>query len=146
MTDIAVTTVSQQAEDRSWDLTPPHREMRDPRGLALDPTLFDATTHYPNGYIPSGTIVAIKTTGGKVGPYLDSLSNGQQTAIGVLVHSVQVKKPDGTLKGFIGVAVMVAGMVKKSNLPFTVGTAPLGGYIDAAGQADLPLIFRAADN
>lgn len=143
MTDIAVTTVSQQAEDRSWDLTPPHGEFREPLPPALDPSLFDATQHYPNGFIPAGTIVAIKTSGGKIGPYLNSLSNGLEVAKGVLVASVQVKKPDGSLKGLVGCSYMVHGVVSVAKLPFT-SAATLGGFIDATGKTDLPLIYWAA--
>lgn len=140
MTDIGLTTVSEQAEDLSWNLTPPHGEFR---GYAtLDTSLFNAS-HYPNGFIPAGTVLAIKTTGGKAAPYLDSLSDGTQTAVGILSASVQVKNPDGSLKSLLGVAYMTHGKVSVARLPWT-SAQTAGGFIDAAGKVDLPRIEFAA--
>lgn len=138
MTDIGITTVNEQAEDLSWNRTPPHGEFR---GFGtLDVSLFTLAQHAVNGFIPAGTILGIKTTGGKIGPYLDAAADGTQTAVGILSASVQVKNPDGTSKTLIGVAYMKHGVVSIARLPFTSGTAAAGGYIDANGQADLARI------
>lgn len=140
MTDIVVSTTNVQAEDRSWDLTPPHGEFR--QQVVLDVSLFNAS-HYVNGYIPAGTIIGIKTTGGKGAPYLDSLSDGTNIAKGILVASVQVKRLDGTTRTLVGAALMVHGMVSVAALPWT-SAQTAGGFIDAAGKVDLPMIYFAA--
>lgn len=142
MTDISLSTLSEQVENLSWNLTPPHGEFRG-QGT-LDVSLFNAAQHYPNGFIPSGCIVAVKTSGGKIGPYLDSLSNGQEVAVGILSASIQVLNASGTAKTLIGVAFMTHGRVSIAALPFLVGTQALGGYYDAAAKADLARIEFAA--
>lgn len=143
MTDIAVYTTSVQAENLSWDLSNP--------GVAyvesgtLDLTAFNAGQHYPNGYIPSGTVLGKITASGKLGPYLDTAVDGRTTAVGYLQASVPVTLPNGTVKTVSGCAVLRAfGVVSVAKLPFTSGTAALGGYIDANGQTDLAKIFHAA--
>lgn len=146
MTDIAVYSTAFQAENLSWDLTPTPDQALVLNGT-LDVSLFTAAQHYPNGFIPSGTILGIKTSGGKLGPYLDSLSNGLQTAVGILRASIRVTPvyPGGGTAGLVGAAYMVAfGAVSVSKLPFTSGTAAAGGFIDANGQADLKNIYFAA--
>jgi hypothetical protein len=55
MTDIGVYTTALQAEDLSWDLSNPGVPYVE--GGTLDITLFTQAQHYPNGYIPSGTVL-----------------------------------------------------------------------------------------
>lgn len=142
MTEIAGITLSEQIEDLSWDLTPPHGGFV--QQATLDVSLWTQAQHFPNGYIPSGAIVGIKTTGGKAAPYLDANADGTQAAVGILRHSVQVVNPNGSLKTLIGVALLVHGIVSVARLPFVVGNAAAGGYIDANGKTDLKLIYFAA--
>lgn len=142
MTDISVFVQPFQAEDLSWDLTPPDGGFIQ-QGV-IDVSLFTAAQHYANGYIPSGTILGIKTTGGKLGPYLDAAADGTQTAVGILRASIQVVQPTGVAKTLIGAAYLVHGIVSVARLPFLVGTQPLGGYIDAAAKTDLKLVYFAA--
>lgn len=143
MTDIGVYTTQVQAEDLSWDLSNPGVPYVE--GGTLDITLFTAAQHYPNGYIPAGTVLGKKTSGGLLGPYLDSLSNGQETAVGILRGSIQVLQPNGTAKAKVGCAVLKAfGVVSVARLPFTSTNAAAGGYIDANGKADLTKLHFAA--
>lgn len=143
MTDISVFSQPFQAEDLSWDLSSPAVPYVE--SGTLDVSLFNQAQHFANGYIPSGTVLAKKTSTGLLGPYLDSLANGQEVAVGVLRASIQVVQPTGALKTKIGVAVLKAfGVVKESRLPFTSGTAALGGYIDANGKTDLKNLFFTA--
>lgn len=142
MTDIGITSLSEQVEDRSWDLTPSHGEFRG-QGT-LDVSLFTKAQHFANGFIPSGTILGKKTSGGKLGPYLNAASDGTEVAVGILAASIQVVNPDGTNKTLLGVGYMTHGKVSVARLPFVVGTAAAGGYIDAAGQVDLARIEFAA--
>lgn len=143
MTDISVFTQQVLAENLSWYLGTPGDGFV--QSDTLDVSLFDATTMYPNGFLPSGLILGRKTSGGLLGPYLDAAADGRQTAVGILMASVQVLQPNGVAKTKLGVGVLKAyAPISVSKLPFVVGTQPLGGYIDAAGKADLPLIYFAA--
>ena len=142
MTDIGVYTQPFQAENLSWDLSRPDVPFVD--SGTLDVSLFTAAQHFPNGYIPSGTVLGKVTASGLLGPYLDAATDGRQTAVGVLRASIQVLNPNGTAKSKVGCPVLKAfGVVKTSALPLTSGTAAGGGYIDANGQADLPRLHFA---
>lgn len=141
MTDISVFSRAFQAENRSWDLTPPGGAFD--LGGTLSVAAFDATTMYPNGYLPSGTILAKITASGLWGPYLDAAGDGRTAAIGILSASVQMTSLSGALVK-VGCNAIVHGKVSVAKLPFVVANQPLGGYIDANGQANLPLIYFAA--
>ena len=143
MTDISVFTQTFQGENLSWDLSSPGVPYVE--SGTIDVSLFNAAQHYPNGFIPSGTVLGKVTATGSLGPYLDAAGDGRTTAVGILRASVQVLQPTGVAKTKIGVAVLRAfGVISVSKLPFTSGTAALGGYIDANGQADLTRLFFAA--
>lgn len=145
MTDIGVFTQNFQAENLAWDLTPPHGGFDQQGTLAI--AAFTQAQHFANGYIPSGTVLALGTAStysGFLVPYLDAGSNGAATAVGILKASVQVVQINGVLKAKVGCAYRVHGVVSKSKLPFTSSSAAAGGYLDADAQADLPLIYFAA--
>lgn len=147
MTDISVFTQQVQGEDLSWDLTPDEDQAFVPGGT-IDVSLFTQAQHFPNGYIPSGTVLGKVTATGLLGPYLDTATDGRQTAVGILRASVQVVRyGTGALKTKVGVAVMKAfGVVDTTKLPFTSTNAANGGFLDANGQADLPRIHFTAGN
>lgn len=143
MTDITVYTNQLLAENLSWDLSAPGVPYAE--SDVIDVSLFTQAQHYVNGFIPSGTVLGRKTSGGLLGPYLDAASDGTQTAVGILRASIQVITPQGVAKTKVGVAVLKAfGVVSVAKLPFTSSNAALGGYIDANGKADLPKIHFAA--
>jgi hypothetical protein len=146
MTDITVFTQSLGAEDLSWDLTPDRDQAYIEGGtidLVTDTALWNAAQHWPKGFIPSGTVLALRS--GRYVPYLNSAADAQNVAAGVLRASVQVVQLNGQLKTKIGVAVMKAfGVISQARLPFTSSTAAAGGYIDATGITDLPRIHFAA--
>jgi hypothetical protein len=126
MTEISVTTTGYQAEKRSWLLGPHGTGPGDNRGITLDASLFTAGTHYPNGYIPSGTVISPAG-----GPY-----SGTGAVAGILFSSVRVSS--ATAK--IGAALVQHGFVNTNKLPFSTGTGSLG----AGGAAALPLIVFTA--
>ncbi len=137
MTDIAVTSTTYQPTDRPWLLW----EADGTYGSVARTTgtinfaLFTANTHYPNGYIASGTVVGKVTTGGRIGPYDDAASDGRQTAVGFLFNDVKVPADTATK---VQVAIVDAfAAVSQSRLPTNHG-------LDAAGIADLPLIKARA--
>ncbi|WP_195166892.1 head decoration protein [Mycobacteroides abscessus] len=131
-TDISVRSSSYQVEDRSWlvgthgvDITP---------GITLDITKFTKATHFPNGYIPSGTAVAKVTATGLYGPYDNTANDGREVNAGLLFSSVRaVDTNTGNTLAKVGGARFVHGAVNTAKLPANSG-------VDANGKADLPLI------
>lgn len=126
MTEISVVTTGYQAEKRSWLLGPHGTDPGSNRGITLDASLFTAATHFPNGYLPSGT--AISPAGG---PY-----SGTGACAGLLFSSVKFT----TATSKVGGALLNHGYVNTSKLPFSSGTGSLG----AGGAAALPLITFTA--
>lgn len=148
MTDFTVSPVTiVVAENLEWDITPPHGRLVIPGTLAV--ASLTAAQHYPDGFVKSGLVLSLASAGtysGQLVPYLNAAVAGQgDVATGVLVASVPVTRViGGSNRAKIGVALMVRGAVSQSKLPYTVGNAAAGGYIDAAGKADLPLIYWGA--
>lgn len=141
MTDFAVSPAQAFTfENLEWDYTPQHG------GFVLAGTLDVASLtsgqHYANGYVASGLVLAKRTSDGLLVPYLDaSATAGVNVAFGILRASVPVTRlVGGGNRTKIGVAVLRHGIVATNKLPFTVGNAAAGGYLDANGQADLKLI------
>lgn len=90
--------------------------------------------HYPNGFIPSGTVIGKVTSGGLFGPYDDSASDGRQTAYGITYGDVRAIRQNGTTATKVGTgAVVYDAVIASSKLPFQAGP----GSIDANGKADL---------
>lgn len=129
-TDISMQTTSYQVGDRRWLLSEPDVKLN----VTLDPSKFTEGTHYPNGYLPSGTVVGIVTSGGLAGPYNDAASDGTQTAYGITYGDARFVRQDGTTATKVGISVVVYdAIVSAGKLPFQSGT----GSIDANGKADL---------
>lgn len=138
MTDIAVTTTAYQVEKRSWLIPQPGAIGHGySRSGTLDVSAFTAGTHYPNGYIPSGTVLGRITATGLLGPYDNAATDGRQTAAGLLYAATKVPNPADTTVD-VGCAYVAAfAVVRPSRLPFQAGV----GSLDAAGRADLPTIY-----
>lgn len=126
MTEISVTTTGYQAEKRSWLLSQHGTGPGTNPGITVDASLFTAATHFPNGYLPSGTVLSPAG-----GPYSGTGATG-----GILFGSLRISSPTAKVGG----AVVVHGFVKTSRLPFQSGTGSLG----AGGAAALPLIHFTA--
>lgn len=143
MTDISVYTQQFPTENLSWDLS--SLEVPYVGGGTLDVSTFNQAQHFPNGFIPSGTVLGKVTATGFLAPYLGTATNGSQTAVGILRGSVSAIQLNGTLKAKVGVAVLEAwGVVSVARLPFTASNAAAGGYVDAAAETALPHIHFAA--
>lgn len=142
MTDISVVSTAYQVEKRSWYLGTADIPGFTIGGV-LDVSAFTAATHYPNGYLLSGIVLGKITTGGLYGPYDDAAADGRQTAVGFLFSSLKVPNLADLTKD-VGAAILTAfAPVSLAKLPIANG-ATGKGYIDAAGQADLKLIYFAA--
>lgn len=129
--DISVHSTSYQVDNRQWlvgthgvDVTP---------GLTLDISKFTKSTHYPNGFIPSGTALGKVTTSGLYGPYDNTASDGREVCAGLLFSFCRAVDQQGNTNSKVGGARFVHGVVNAAKLPANSG-------IDTAGKADLPLI------
>jgi hypothetical protein len=129
--DITVRSSSWQVDNREWaigthghDLTP---------SVTLDVSKFTKATHFPNGYIPSGTLLGKVTATGLYGPYVEGAGDGREVARGVLFSFLRAIDQQGNTLAKVGGAILVHGAVKESKLPTNSG-------VDTAGKADLPLI------
>lgn len=87
---------------------------------------FVANTHYPAGFIPSGTPLGKVTASGKYGLYDDTASDGRQTLVGLLLTSQKVGTGDIVAPLYTG-----PGRVNSNALPFAVDAA---GKTDATGR------------
>lgn len=145
MTDFALSpSYAFTYENLEWDLTPPDGGFV--VSGTVDVTALTAAQHYANGFLPSGTVLAKRTSDGLLVPYLDaSATAGVNVAYGLTRASVPITRlQGGAARAKIGVALLVHGVVSASKLPFTSGNAAAGGYIDANGQSDLKLVYFAA--
>jgi hypothetical protein len=144
MTSLSVETTSYQVEKRSWLLGMHGTDPGTTPTVTLDVSTFTAGTHYPNGYIPSGTVLGTVTAGSTggvwmVGPYDNAAVDGRGTAVGILLNSVKVPNTADTTKD-VASAMLVHGFVDPNKLPFSGATV---GALDTAGRTDLPMIHFA---
>lgn len=126
MTDISVSKANYQTEKLSWLLDRGGWEWD---SVTLDISTFTAATHYPNGFVPSGTNLAKITATGLYGPYDDTAVDGRAVLSGHLGASTKVPNPADTTKD-AGAPLLFSGVVKSSKLPVAVDTA---GQADVAG-------------
>jgi hypothetical protein len=96
--------------DQSW--LGSTRGVTTARTETVDPTAFTAGTHYPNGYLPSGTAVA--KVGGYLVPY--DKTEATTTGAGVLAGFIVTDQPVvGTAK--FAVPLLDTGRVKSAKVP-----------------------------
>lgn len=112
------------SENRAW-LGSQHGTESN-RSITLDAAAFTAATHYPEGFIPSGTVLAVITDSGFYGPYDPEAIDGRDTAAGHLFNSTPVRAGATT----IGAPLLDHGAVVESKLPANSG-------LDATAKADL---------
>lgn len=113
-------------EDRSW-LGSAHGTAAT-RTITLDPELFTANTHYPNGFIPSGLVLGeVTARPGVFGPYDDAAEDGRAVAAGHLFNSTPIRSGQTTE---VGAPLMEHGFVRVSKLPS-------GHGLDSAARTDL---------
>lgn len=146
MTDISVTRTDHQSENRAWYLGTPAIPGH-VRSATLDIASFTEASHYPNGFVPSGIVLAFDSVSGLAVPYDDAFDadpataaqegQGHDVAAGLLFASAAV--PASGANPGVGMLVAFAA-VDPDKLPIAAGTAG-GGFLDAAGQTDLSLIY-----
>lgn len=127
--DISVQpTETWTAENRSWLASRDGTAFT--QSITLKTSLFTANTHYPAGYVLSGTVLGKVTASGLYGPYNDGASDGREVAAGFLFSATKMRAsgPD------VGAALHWRGAIKESKLPANSG-------IDAAAKVDLAAKF-----
>lgn len=112
-------------EDRSWSAS--ETGTNDCKAGQLDRATLLAI--YTDGIVKSGTVLGIITSTGKYGPYLDSATDGRQTAVGFLYDTLDISSTTAIHMA----PIQWHGAVYKSKLPKQSGA----GSLDAAGIADL---------
>lgn len=135
-TDISIKKVELQVEKRAWLLSEHGTEPGTTPSITIDVSKFTPATHFPNGYLPSGTVLGKVTVGGLYGPYDNTATDGREVADCILFSSLTIAS--GSTK--VGGAGLVHGFVNTSKLPFQAGA----GSLDAAGRVDLNLIRFSA--
>jgi hypothetical protein len=131
MTSLNVSTTGIQAENRAWLRGPHGTEPGANPNVTLDISKFAGL--YPNGFIPSGTLLAKLTTGGKYGPYDTAATDGTEVAKGFLFGSLTVE-PGATV---VAGGLLNHGYVNETKLPFQTGK----GSVDADAKAALTHII-----
>lgn len=122
-TDISMQTTTYQVGNRRWLLADPDFKAN----VTLDISKFTAGTHYPNGYIPSGTVIGKITASGLFGPYDAAASDGTQTAYGITYGDVRAIRQNGTTASQVGTgAVVYDAAVSVGKLPFATGSGTKG--------------------
>lgn len=106
------------AGDQSW-LGSAHG-IHNARTETIDISAFTANTHYPNGYIPSGTPVAIVS--GLAVPY--DVTVGTTTGAGILAGFVLTDQPVVGTTDF-GAPVLDHGRVNTAKVPFASFVKPI---------------------
>lgn len=138
MTDISVTTTAHQAEKRGWLWGEHGTEPGSTPSITLDFSLFTAGTHYPNGFLPSGTVLGKVTASGFYGPFDSAATDGRQLAAGAGLLFGSLKAPTAP-NTRVGGALYVHGFVDPVRCPFQTGA----GGVTAAAKTALPLIYWA---
>lgn len=121
--------------DQSW-IGDPNMVYKS-RSEILSVAAFTAGTHYPNGYLPSGTPVAL--VAGVLVPY--DKTEATTTNAGVLAGHILTDQPVVGAANF-GVPVIDSGRVKVSKVPYNPGTAGVFAKpIAPLKTADITIIF-----
>jgi hypothetical protein len=126
--DLSVRTDAIGADDQSWMGS--RHGTNNARTVTLAKAAFTGATHYPQGFIRSGTPLGKYASGpntGLYGPYTSGATDGTQTLAGFLLTPQSVT----TGTGNIVAPLMDHGRVVDAKLPIAVDTA---GKTSAAGR------------
>lgn len=127
MTFIGVEKTDYTSENRAWLAGPHGTEPGTTPGVTLDLTKFSDVKFAD--VIKSGCVLGKVTATGKFGPYEAGASDGRETAVGLLMNTVNRKAG----RTYEGNARVIHAFVNESRLPYTSGV----GALDADGKADL---------
>lgn len=122
--DLNITTETFDQDDQTWLGSAHGTSMGRP--VTLDVSAFTEGTHFPDGYMPSGTPVGEITASGLYGPYDDAAVDGTETLVGFTLTAVKV-----TGDNDVQAALFEHGRVVEANLPIAIDAA---ARADVAGQ------------
>lgn len=118
-------------ENRAWLQSQHGADAGANPSVTLDVAAFTKATHYPDGFVPSGTVLGKIAGTGRYGPYDNAATDGRGVAAGFLYGSLVV---DGLAK--VGGALVVHGFVDAARLPANSG-------LDANARTDLSHVIFA---
>lgn len=124
--DLSVKTETFGDDDQRWVGSAHGVDMA--RSITLDTSAFTAATHYPDGYIRSGTPLGRVTATGLYGPYTPAAADGTDVLAGFLLTPV---KPGASATTDVGGALFEHGRVVEANLPIAIDA---NGKTDVAGR------------
>lgn len=124
--NLSVTTETFGQDNQSWLGASHGTDLG--RSITLDSSAFTAGTHYPNGYLRSGTPLGKITATGLYGPYNNAASDGTEVLAGFLLTPIVPGSPTTV---DVGGALFEHGRVVEANLPIAVDSA---GKADVAGR------------
>lgn len=128
-------------EDQSW-LKSKHGTQEMYPGT-LDQSLF-LNAQFPNGLVPSGTILAKITAGGLYAPYLEGQATGQEVPIGVLFTTVDLTGGQlGQANANVPASILWHGALIAAKLPKQSGAGSLQTMLAAASTVIGATNFRA---
>ena len=120
--DLSVSSETWGGDDQSWLGASHGQDMG--RSVTFDTSAFTEATHYPDGYLRSGTPVGEITATGLYAPYNAAGADGTETLVGFVLTPVKMTSGGADVGG----AVFEHGRVVEANRPIA---------IDAAGKADV---------
>jgi hypothetical protein len=118
--DLTVRTDVIGTDDQSWMGS--RHGTNNARTVTLAKAAFTSGTHYPQGFLRSGTPLAKYTSGantGLYGPYTPGATDGTQTFVGHLLTPCSVTTGAGNLIA----PLMDHGRVIEAKLPIAIDTA-----------------------
>ncbi len=138
MTEFSVQNFTTQIDSRHWLWGPHGTDPGSTPSGTLDVSTLTQATHFPDGYVKSGLVLARNTVSLKFEAYKPAGTNGTDVAVGILYGWAKIPNLLDLTKD-VGIAMLVHGMVIPSRLPIAAGAAG-GGFLDADARTDLKLI------
>lgn len=119
------------AGDQTW--LGSDKDLFNARSGNLDISAFTANTHYPDGYIKSGTpvgrITAAGATAGKYVPHNSAATNGSEVHVGFVLTD---QPTDGVED--INVPILDSGKIKLDNLPIAMDADDVSPHFILVGE------------
>jgi hypothetical protein len=130
--DNVLTTTTYQSDDQSWLGSAEGTQSMISGTAKLDDARFVEATHFPDGFLPSGIVVAQITASKLWVPYADAGGDdGGRTAVGFLFTPKVVRA--GATR--VEISILWRGRIREAKLP-------AGHGLDAAAKVDLAAKFR----
>lgn len=131
MTSLNVSRFALQSENRSWLRGPHGTEPGANANITLDIPKFAGL--HPNGFVPSGTLVALDSATKKYVPYDSAGTDGSEVPAGFLFGSLTIAEGATVVGG----ALYAHGFVNADKLPLKTGK----GALDTAARTALTHII-----